>query len=181
MRQNEQMPDGRKAKGGKWIPAFCHIIGTLMILAVAASCLPVTIAHIKGNEVYHVVSGSMEPVIPTGSLVYAEPARPEEIAAGDVIAFWSGRSVVVHRVVENKTDAREFVTKGDANAAEDIRAAAYSDLIGSVSGHIPMLGSLLVLYTSTMGKVCAICFAGCGAMLNILAGRLRGEKESDNP
>lgn len=179
MRQNKQMPEGQKLKagGGKWIPAFCNIIGILMILAVVISCLPVTAAHIKGNEVYNVVSGSMEPMIPVGSLVYVEPVRPEEIAAGDVIAFRSGSSVVVHRVMENKPDDREFVTKGDANEAEDIYAAAYSDLIGRVFSHIPVLGSLLVLYTSTMGKVCAICFAGCGALLNILAGRLRERKE----
>lgn len=179
MRQNKQRPEGRKLKaaGGKWIPAFCNIIGILMILAVVVSCLPVTVAHIKGNEVYNVVSGSMEPLIPVGSLVYVEPVQPEEIVAGDVIAFRSGNSVVVHRVVENKAEDREFVTKGDANAAEDIRAAAYSDLIGRVFSHIPVLGSLLVLYTSTMGKVCAICFAGCGALLNILAGRLRERKE----
>ncbi len=179
MRQNKQMSEERKLKagGGKWIPALCNIIGILMILAVVVSCLPVTVAHIKGNEVYNVVSGSMEPLIPVGSLVYVEPVRPEEIIADDVIAFRSGNSVIVHRVVENKAEDREFVTKGDANAAEDIRAAAYSDLIGRVFGHIPVLGSLLVLYTSTMGKVCAICFAGCGALLNILAGRLRERKE----
>lgn len=179
MRQNKQMPEGQKLKagGGKWIPALCNIIGILMILAVVISCLPVTVAHIKGYEVYNVVSGSMEPMIPVGSLVYVEPAQPEEIAVDDVIAFWSGNSVVVHRVMENKTGDREFVTKGDANAAEDIRGASYSSLIGRVSSHIPVLGSLLVLYTSTMGKACAICFAGCGALLNLLAGRLRDRKE----
>ena len=159
--------------GGKWIPALCTIFGTLMLLLVVISCLPVVLARAAGNEVYNVVSGSMEPEIPVGRAVYVESAAPKEIGAGDVIAFRSGGSVVVHRVVENRAGEGEFVTKGDANAEADLYAAGYEDLIGRVSRHIPLLGSFLFLYTSSSGKIYAACFAGCGALLNLLAGRLR--------
>lgn len=172
------MPEGQNLRkgGGKWIPALCSIVGILMLLLVVVSCLPLLMARMTGREVYNVVSGSMEPEIPVGSAVYIESIAPGEVAAGEVIAFHSRGSVIVHRVVENRTAESEFVTKGDANAEEDLYAVKYSDLIGRVERHVPVLGSLLVLYTSSLGKACAICFAGCGALLNLIAGRLRNRR-----
>lgn len=180
MMRSSQTPQGRKlySKGGKWIPALCNILGTLMILLVVLSCLPIVTARITGYEVYNVVSGSMEPEIPVGSAVYVESVAPKGIVPGDVIAFHSGSSVVVHRVVENRTREGEFVTKGDANAAEDLFAVGYGELIGRVSKHYPVLGTFLFFYTSTIGKAYAICFAGCGALFKLLAGRLRNGQSS---
>ena len=157
----------------KIIPAFCNVLGILILLLVIASCLPVTVPRLMGYEIYNVVSGSMEPEIPVGSVVYVSEAQPEEMEEGDVVAFWSRDSVVTHRVVENRIVEGEFVTKGDANEEADMNAVPYDRLIGRVERHIPFLGSILMLYSSTIGKVYVICFAACGAMLNLLAGRLR--------
>ena len=49
----------------------------------------------------------------------------------------------------------------------------YAAVIGRVTAHFPVLGELMEVYTSTIGKIYAVCFAACGAMFNILAGRLR--------
>lgn len=161
------------AKGGKLIPALCNIVGTLILLSVILSCVPVTVPRFMGYEIYNVVSGSMEPEIPVGSVIYVEEAAPEEVQEGDVIAFWSNNSVVAHRVVKNKVVEGSFVTKGDANAQEDMNEIDYEALVGRVAAHYPALGQLMVLYTSSMGKAYVICFAACGAMFNMLAGRLR--------
>ena len=126
-----------------------------------------------GYGVYNIVSGSMEPEIPIGSAIYVQSAAPESIQEGDVIAFQSGESVVAHRVVRNQTVEGTFKTKGDANAEEDMNDVDYAALIGRVVAHYPLLGQMLALYTSTVGKAYAACFAACGAMLNMLAGRLR--------
>lgn len=40
-----------------------------------------------GLQSYAIVSGSMEPSFPVGSLVYAEPIEPEALAVGDVAVF----------------------------------------------------------------------------------------------
>ena len=90
-----------EAKGGNVIPALCSIIGILILCSVIASCLPVTVPRLMGYEIYNVVSGSMEPEIPVGSVIYVKAAAPEEVREGDVIAFWSNGSVVAHRVVKN--------------------------------------------------------------------------------
>lgn len=158
----------------KWaLPAFCNLIGSLILLTVILSCVPVTVPRFLGYESYSVVSGSMEPEIPVGSIIYVKPVEPVDVAEGEVIAFQSGGSVVTHRVIANQQVEGQFTTKGDANAAEDVNAVPYGALLGRVERHYPMLGALLGLYGSTVGKVYVLCFAACGAMLNVLASRMR--------
>lgn len=169
----------RKKKGRRLVPALCNIIGTLILLGVIAFCLPIAIARLQGKEVYNVVSGSMEPAIPVGSVIFVEPAEPSSIEEGDVIAFNSAGTVISHRVVRNRIVEGEFITKGDANKEEDMNPVKYQELIGRVSRHYPVVGNLLFLYTSGIGKAYMVCFAACGAMLNMLAGRLRGKNEED--
>jgi len=119
-KNDKTLPSGHKAKGGKLIPALCNIVGTLILLSVIATCIPVTVPQLMGYGVYNIVSGSMEPEIPIGSAIYVQSAAPESIQEGDVIAFQSGESVVAHRVVRNQTVEGTFKTKGDANAEEDM-------------------------------------------------------------
>ena len=88
-------------KGGKFFPALCNIIGTLLLLLVIAVSLPLTLPRILGIEAYHVETGSMEPAIPVGSLVYVDPVSPETLEPGDIVAFRSNETVITHRVVEN--------------------------------------------------------------------------------
>ncbi len=158
---------------GKISAALCNVFGVLILLLVIASCLPVTLPALLGYEMYNVSSGSMEPNLPVGSLIYVKPAVPEELSEGEIIAFWRGDSVVTHRLVENRSLEGDFVTKGDANQEEDLNTVPYANLVGVVTCHIPYLGQMLVVYTSTVGKIYVICFAACGAMLNVLAGRIR--------
>lgn len=183
--KNKTLTSGRRSigkKGGKVVPALCNLLGTLIILTVVAFCLPLTVPRLMGYEIYNVISGSMEPEIPVGSVIYVAQKQPGEIEAGDVIAFMSEGSVVTHRVVANRLTEGDFVTKGDANAAEDMHTVPYGHLIGRVEYHFPVLGDLMFLYTSLIGKIYMIGFAACGAMLNMLAGRLRqrnGSREKE--
>lgn len=162
-------------KGGLliYVPAFCSLIGTLMLLVVIGLAVPLTVPNYMGYQVYNVVSGSMEPTIPIGSVIYVKGRDPVEIEKGDIIAFRSGDSVIMHRVVDNKIVEGTFTTKGDANDTEDINEVPYASLVGIVERHIPVLGQILILFGSTFGRTCMICFAACGALLNILGGRFR--------
>lgn len=183
-RNNDTSENRSEHRGGKFLPALCSVLGTLILISVILVCIPVTVPKLMGYEIYDIVSGSMEPEIPVGSAVYVKVAAPEEVQEGDVIAFWRGApaedgeedgpvTVVVHRVVRNQVVEGWFETKGDANSDVDMSKVPYDDLIGSVVYHIPLLGGLMGLLGSTVGKMYVICFAACGAMLNILAGRMR--------
>lgn len=172
-----------KRKGGRFIPALCNLAGTAILAAVILACLPMTIPRFMGYEIYHVVSGSMEPEIPAGSAVYVEKVLPEEVREGEIIAFRRGDTVIVHRVVSNRTVEGYFITKGDANEQEDMDEAEYDRLIGRVIRHYPMLGRVMALCSESAGKAYLICFAACGVMFHMLATRLReytDRKEGDS-
>ena len=215
-------------KGGKFLPALCSVSGTLILVSVIAVCIPITMPKLMGYEIYDIVSGSMEPEIPIGSVIYVKSAAPEDIQEGDVIAFRRGYpqeagpeslmsvegngqdgfsgsgaengmegmapeigdgvdgmlaetegAVVCHRVVRNQIVEGWFETKGDANEQADMNKIPYDDLIGRVTYHIPVLGGLMALLTGTVGKMYMVCFAACGAMLNMLAGRMRERNRRD--
>ena len=55
----------------------------------------------------------------------------------------------------------------------------YEELIGRVVFHAPVLGELMELYTTGVGKIYLLLFAGCGAMLNLLGGKLREKNEEE--
>jgi signal peptidase len=97
---------------------------TALALSLAAAVL---VPAVLGFERYVLTSGSMAGAYGTGSLVYARAVPTADLRVGDVITYTppagSGPTgLVTHRIVsiESRRDgAREFRTKGDANAAPD--------------------------------------------------------------
>lgn len=155
------------------LPAvFLKTMGILILLLLAACCLPLTLPRFFGYHIYSVVSGSMEPAIPTGSLVYIREEKPEEIAAEDVIAFYGAAdsaSIITHRVVENRVVMGEFITKGDANQAPDRNPVPYARLIGRVERSIPEAGKIAAVFTSAQGKILAGCAVLAAVLLQAVA------------
>ena len=62
---------------------ICRAFAVLILMAVVAVCIPMTVPRLMGYDVYVVISGSMEPGIPVGSALYVEAAAPEEVEAGE--------------------------------------------------------------------------------------------------
>ena len=175
----KRTPSARRPvkKGGKFFPALCNIIGTLILIAVIATSLPLTVPRLLGFEIYSVVSGSMEPALPMGSIVYVEHVEPETVEPDDIIAYNVDGSIITHRVVENHFVEGEYVTKGDANEKEDFNNVHYRDLIGRVKYHFPVIGHYLMLYSQQVTKVYLLALAACGVMFNMLAGSIRKKNE----
>lgn len=89
-------------KGGKIAPALCNILGILILASVILTCVPIVVPRMIGYDVYNIISGSMEPSIPVGSLIYVEAAVPADIQEGEVIAYHGRGSTIAHRVVQNR-------------------------------------------------------------------------------
>ncbi|MBQ9662016.1 MAG: signal peptidase I [Oscillospiraceae bacterium] len=160
-------------KGGKFFPALCNVIGTLILLAVILTSIPLAIPRLLGYETYNVTSGSMEPALPVGSVIYVEAVEPDKVQVGDIIAYYVDSTVVTHRVVENRIIGGEYITKGDANEMEDFSSVQYRDLVGRVRYHVPLLGGYLMIFSSQVTKIYLLVLAFCGVMFNMLAGRMR--------
>lgn len=170
---------GKDKKGnqkGRIVPLACNVIGTLLVLLVFALALPLSVPRFLGYEIYDVVSGSMEPAIPTGSVIYVRKVEPAEVQVDEIIAFYDRGSVVAHRVVINRSSLGEFVTKGDANNTEDLAPIPYANLIGVVALHVPYVGEVMALYASNVGKIYLVLTLACGIMLNVLADQLRRQR-----
>ena len=158
---------GKKSR--KFFPAFCRFTGTFILIAVIVVFLPLTVPRLAGYEAYEVVSGSMEPEIPVGSVIYVKPAEPEEIEKEDIIAFQRGDSVITHRVVENRVVTGEFVTRGDANQTKDMNPVPYENVIGKVVRSVPGAGVMAEMFTSREGKILAGGVIAAAVLLQIVA------------
>ena len=163
-------------KKHKWLPYACRVAGIGLLVIVIGLCLPITLPRVFGFRVYEVISGSMEPEIPVGSVLYVKPTDLKSIEEGDVIAYQNVDEVVAHRVVYNRSGLGEFVTKGDANNVEDREPVSYDAVVGKVELHLPWFGMAMSLYATWVGKLYLLLTAGCGFMLCMLANRLEEEQ-----
>ena len=159
-------------RGGKFIPALCNLIGTVLILAVILILLPTTVPRLLGFEIYNVISGSMSPAIPQGSMILVRQMDWTEIRAGDVIAFMRDGLVISHRVVAVQPEERSFTTKGDANEIEDLAPVPFKELVGKVERHYPVLGEVATQLATNRGKLYLGALAVSGLLFRWMAERI---------
>ncbi len=121
-----------------------NILTTILTALVVIAALFFVGARIAGLRVYAVLSGSMEPEYPVGSLIFVKAADPEAIREGDVITFRLSETLTAtHRVIgveRGEDGALNFQTKGDANAAADARPVHEKNVVGRPVFKIPHLG-----------------------------------------
>ena len=119
-------------------------IGFLSLAILLAILLVGT--RIFGFTPYTVLSGSMEPRFPVGSVVYVRKIDPAELQTGDVITYViDGGTVVTHRIIEIIPDEEDasvlrFRTKGDNNNITDGEPIHSNNILGKVAFCLPLLG-----------------------------------------
>ena len=129
---------------------------TLALGALALGALLVLMQtdYLPGYDVRIVQSGSMEPVISTGSVVVIR--AEERYAVGDIITF-TGSSrdglPTTHRIIADTVQNGElaYTTKGDANETADIEPVRLSSILGTVLVSIPYLGYVLDFARQPLG------------------------------
>lgn len=173
----------KKKKKKTSLPAkILNFTGQLILFVVIIMCLPLTVPRLFGFEVYNVVSGSMEPEIPVGSIVIVNEMDSEEIVEGDIIAFYSPsnpEATITHRVLEKDDAMQEFTTKGDANAEKDLAPIPYACLIGRVDFYMPYVGNIYAQFVSDSGKLVVIGIVIFAVVLQIISLYLpTGKKKS---
>ena len=88
---------------------------------------------------YLVVSGSMEPNIPTGSVAIVNRNTAfDDVQIGDVVIFKYKDRNIIHRVIETTTinGKKYFKTKGDANSRDDGFVTTEENYCGKALFHI---------------------------------------------
>ncbi len=125
-----------------------------VILAFAALLAIVSLFPVTGNyKILVVQSGSMEPAIKTGSVIIVRPADSYRI--GDTVTFANEdrKKTTTHRIAKTETENGKtyFITKGDANNAEDSGRIAQEKIIGKVLFNVPCAGYAVAAAKEPLG------------------------------
>lgn len=122
--------------------------------------------RVAGLTPYAVLSGSMEPLYPVGSLIYVAEVDPATVESGESITFRrdSGQ-VATHQAYEVDLAAREIRTQGIANVntdgtiMHDAEPVSFSQVIGVPVACIPLLGYVNAFVTTPPGSYIVIAGA----------------------
>lgn len=149
------------------------VVSVLLALAIAlcifvmAQILSKGYVSVGNMSMFRVVTGSMEPEIPTGALLITRKTPIDQIEVGDIVTYRSGERglsgvVITHRVIaihESADGKRYLETKGDANRYADASYVDESHLIGSAAhytGRNSVLARIFGFATSRTGFLACI-------------------------
>ena len=120
-------------------------VQTLLLIAVVTiiAALFSVIVFLDMNP-YVIVSGSMEPELPVGSLCFID-CQQKESETGDIISYKAGDSVITHRVIEVTDEG-----------------------FGTYVFNIPKAGYAVMFFRSLKGIVLTITFVICFSLLGRL-------------
>jgi signal peptidase I len=106
---------------------------------------------VQGLRSFVVVTGSMEPKIPVGSLIYTQNQLGYDV--GDVIAFKNEKDMTVtHRIVGmDFAEGTIYKTKGDANNSVDVTPVPREKVIGKLVLLVPQVGLLMGFVKTPFG------------------------------
>lgn len=158
--------------------AVLRFLRTVLNAVVALSLIGIIaffgLPRVMGWDLVVVLSGSMEPALPVGSVIFVRPVQPDTIQPGDIITYRVGgneKSFVTHRVVEvqGAGSTIAFRTKGDANDNLDDGLVPAHAVKGQVWIVIPVVGYVAQEVRKPQGF---LLLMGLPAVL-IIAGELR--------
>lgn len=149
-----RMPVGWRIFGGirSALLSIAAVIGAVCIVAFVA-------ALAFGVRPVAVISGSMEPGIPVGSMAFIREVPAGEMHVGEVVTVERPRDLglVTHRLVsttEREPGVYEYVLRGDANDSDDPQPYVV-ETVGRYLGHAILLGYLTIVLQSANGLLVA--------------------------
>lgn len=154
-----QRPERAERTGWR---AVVHAVGLglstgLLLLIGGLAVVLIVVPKATGSIPLSVLTQSMEPTLPPGTLLVVRPVAVEDIEVGDVVTYQivSGQPAVIsHRVtsvVSASDGSRSFVLQGDANARPDPAPVTAAQIRGVVWYSIPELGYVNQLVNGSRG------------------------------
>jgi signal peptidase len=144
-------PSGGKAahrrKGALHYVGVGLSVGLLALVALIA-VLVIALPMLTKSTPYTVLTSSMTPNYPAGTLVIVKPTDVQQIHIGDVVTYQVSSNqpaVVTHRVIQiveptTPNGTVTFITKGDANSLPDAAPVKPVQVRGVLWYAVPYLG-----------------------------------------
>ena len=158
------------------------IIFTAVMVVVITLAVLLAGVRLFGLTPYTVISGSMEPKYPVGSLIYVKKVGIKDLKVDDVITYViDGGTVVTHRIIEiipdedNPTVVR-YRTKGDANKDADGEPVHINNVLGKAVFNIPLLGYVTYYIQNPPGSYIATGALMVLVLLSFLPGLLKPDE-----
>lgn len=135
---------------------FLFFIIIVFLIAFIAIILLMKFNTNSNLNFFTVLSGSMEPQIPSGSLILTRVENEYNI--NDVITFVPTPETqvpITHRIIniERKNDEVIYYSKGDANNAPDNIPVTKNQILGKIIFTIPFLGKLFAYAKTQTGFI----------------------------
>lgn len=158
----------------------------VMLGFTALIVLSVLVPRVIGGTPYVILTGSMRPTMPAGSLVVTRPMAADKVAVGSVVTYQlsSGRDTVVthrvHAVGFTSTGAYRFTTQGDANDVADSALVRPVQVRGVRAYSVPYLGYLTARLTGQERHIFTLLFSVglAGYATAMFAGALRDRRRT---
>lgn len=155
---------------------------TAVLAGMALLVIALVGVRLVGLAPYAVLSGSMEPLYPVGSLVYVRAVDPATIQPGDSVTFvLPSGAIATHQAYEVDTSAQIIRTQGIANKntdgsiMRDSEPTPFSAVVGMPVAHIPLLGYVSVYSSTPPGLYLVIAVAVVLGIAFVLPSRFSGK------
>lgn len=150
----------------KKIKKMINIISTLLIISLITfiMCMnffPKETSRVVGFQMYTVLTDSMEPTIPTNSVVFTKVVDPSDkltLKKGDIITFHADRFgediLITHRfnkMQKNNEGVWCYRTNAEGKDNLDMYETKRSDIVGTYVFHIPYVGKFILFLQSKFG------------------------------
>lgn len=135
---------------------YIALVLLLIILSVGAR-----MTEDRGYLNHHlrvVLSSSMAPTIPSGSLMLTQDTVIETVQENDIVTFKMEDDLVSHRVKDKRIENGEMIliTQGDNNKTVDRETVTAENIQEKVLFHFPLLGKFLLTAQKPAGIVAVI-------------------------
>ncbi len=130
-----------------WSGLWTGLTYGLLSLVLVMAALLIVVPKVAGGIPLTILSGSMEPNLPVGSLAVVVPVEPDDVRIGQVVTYLphpNDPTPITHRVtaITHRADGGyTFTFQGDANAAPDKPVQDYQ-VRAKVLYAVPWLGHL---------------------------------------
>lgn len=155
----------------KKIVSFIQWIVILVLFLAITLLLTTAFNPVKKFQVLRVMSGSMEPEIKVGSVIFVTKTDISKLRERDIITFNATDSPemsVTHRIAEIviKDGKTIFRTKGDANKTADATEVPAQSVKGKVLFALPFLGYVSVFVKKPLGFILLVILPALLLIIN---------------
>lgn len=143
MEKSQKKPHRFKARIVSGFTTLLLLVSVVVCLFVVVQSMSEGYVRVGGHSLFRVVTGSMEPTIPTGSVLVARETPITAFETDDIVCFRSTNPgsegmIVTHRVIgvyDTPDGVRCLRTRGDNNPSMDPNPVTDDNVIGRIIRH----------------------------------------------